>query len=177
MKGIEAFLSERAIFMHREYVNKLKLRCSIIEKSYSCLSGKTLSEIRKTKADKSAREELIRLKSEVILHELYFSSFGEKFEFSKTINERFGSVASFLYNIQKIALDTPCGFLLIYECREEFLIYAGRDYSDILTFYKPILSIDLCEHAYLTDYGFSKDKYLERALAYLKLSVFDKNNR
>ena len=177
MKGVDAFLSERAIFMHKEHVNKLKLKSSIIEKSYSNLSGKTLSEIRRAKIDKGAREELVHLKSEVISHELYFSSFGEKFEFSKTVNERFGSVSSFLYNLQKIAMDTPSGFLIIYECREEFLIYAGKDYSDVIAYYNPLLSIDLCEHAYFTDYGFSKEKYLESALSYLKLSVFDKNNR
>ena len=34
---------------------------------------------------------------------------------------------------------------------------------------EPIFAIDLCEHAYMLDYGFSRDEYLRRALGYLDL--------
>ena len=176
MEGILSFISDEAYTAHLDYVNTMKLKYSILEKSYPIVKGRSLLEIGKQRLPKDVKCEMINLRCEILCHELYFSSFGEKFEFSKTINERFGSVPSFLYNLQKIAMNTPFGFLIIYECREEFLIYAGSDYSDILLRYNPILSLDLCEHAYFSDYGFSKDKYVKEALSYLKVSVFDKNN-
>ena len=176
MKGLEAFLSEGAILAHKEHLNNLKLRYSILEKSFPGIFNRELRDIEKMRLEREVKREITDLKSEILCHELYFSSYANRFGNSKIITERFGSSASFLYNLKCIAMSGGEGFLVIYEKREELLIYCGAQYSEIFIRCKPLLSLDLCEHAYFTDYGFLKEKYVEAALSYLDLSVIDKNN-
>jgi superoxide dismutase len=38
---------------------------------------------------------------------------------------------------------------------------------------KPILALDLCEHAYFGDYAFCKERYIKEALRYINTDVFN----
>lgn len=174
MEGILSFISDEAYTAHLDYVNTSKLKYSILEKSYPIVKGRSLLEIGKQRLPKDVKCEMINLRCEILCHELYFSSFGRQYQNCNLVGKRFGSVASFLYNLSSIARSVKQGFLIIYERGEEFLIYCGDDYSEIFLRHKPLLCIDLYEHAYFKDYGFNKEKYVTEALSYLNLGLLDK---
>lgn len=170
MYGLESFLSEESIGLHREYCRVLKLKYSILEKSFPCIALEDAKSISKMKIDRAAKNEILKLKAEILCHELYFSSFGEKHQDSEIIRRQYGSTASFLNTLSDIAMSVPYGFLIINENREEFGIYCGNDYMNAIINTKPCLAIDLCEHAYFGDYAFDKQKYILNALSALNLN-------
>ncbi|MBQ4071349.1 MAG: hypothetical protein IJD51_02920 [Clostridia bacterium] len=169
------FLSERNIRQHREYVRELEHRYSIFVKSYPVLEGKDAVGIRLSRIARGEREEALRLYCELAAHRLFFSSFCDRCVRCAAIAERYGSEASFLHELLRYSLERE-GFLLIYvDRRGEVRYSAGREYCDIFLRQSPSLAVDLCEHAYLPDYGFDKYTYLKRALSFLDLSKITKD--
>lgn len=165
------FISDACKALHEDYLRTMKLRLSIFEKSYSKVAGKSLSEIERMRIPSGEREELIRLKAEILAHELYFSSFGASNERCERVCEHYGSEAAFLYRLFTECACVDGGFLLLYaDSRGKPSFYAGRDYIGLLYRDTPMLAVDLCEHAYFCDYGFNRDSYVKAALSELKLS-------
>lgn len=171
MNGINAVISEEALKMHGEYLRELRLKYSVLEKSYPELSGKSLFDI--SKARVRGREEAILLKSEIMLHELYFSSFGEGCRPSGVVRRCYGSEANFLYEMFLCAKECKDGFAVIY-LRNGKLLFTAGECDLLLKIANPILAVDLCEHAYFLDYGFDKNSYLRKLLPYLNISKADK---
>ena len=102
--GINAVISESALALHTEYLKTLRLKYSVLEKSYPILSGRSAAQIAKiSKICIKDREEAMLLQCEIKLHELYFSSFGEGYRLSRCIKETYGSEASFLYELFSLA--------------------------------------------------------------------------
>ena len=62
-------------------------------------------------------------------------------------------------------------FLAARSARSPFLyLYKGRDGKPLISTEFTVRAshaIDLCEHAYLLDYGLAKDEYIKRAIAHL----------
>ena len=171
MQGILNFVSETAFAEHSAYLNNLKLRYSILEKSEAALSGLELSEIeshREIKGD--IRREATSLLSEIKAHELYFSSFSERGCKCPALRGQYSSESAFVYELFKNALNYPYGFCCVSKSRGGIRFDCTEEPSQIFTKRKPLLCIDIFEHAYFRDYGFRREEYLKNALSYLNLS-------
>ena len=165
------FVSERALSLHKEYVEAERLRLSVIEKTYPELSGRSARDILRTKcADK---REAARLKLNISCHELYFSSFGGQYAASEAIRRSYGSEATFLYKLGKFAEECGERFAFIYADGKAVRVRGGDEWS-LLRIDEGPLVIDLFEHAYFLDYGFDKKAYIKNLLPYLDLSLLDK---
>ena len=170
--GIEGLISDVSLDMHNEYVRNLKLKLSVLEKSYPEIISRDFCDI--TKSRFKYKDEAVFLKSEIKMHELYFSSFGEGYQRSNKIREEFGSEARFLYDLLCGARDEKCDYILISLTRRERVKVDFGSSSILLTADAPMLCIDICEHAYFRDFGFERDAYLKCFLPHLNLSLIDK---
>ena len=108
--------------------------------------------------------------SEIRLHELFFSSFGGGANVSRLCfgGERI-SAAGLLYAVKRAALKLDTGFVSLALHRGEVSLLADRECFAHFREREPLLAIDVCEHAYYGDSGFSKESYLERILPSLSL--------
>ncbi len=164
------FLSDGAIIRHKEHLNGLRLRLSVLEKSIRGTAGPGIGEIPRMRIPDSDKRELCRLKREIIAHEVYFSSFGRKNPRARESSEFFGREAELLYRLYREALSADGGFLLLLTDKRGGLRHiSGRE--ALLEIYDepPRLAVDLCEHAYFSDYGFEYGDYLKSALVHLDL--------
>ena len=143
-KALNTFLSEENIRRHQEYLNTLRLRLSILEKSDP-------SVIRVCSQMKREESNLIK---EIKSHELFFDSF--------TQEQRAGHDRE-RYEIYCRAMEREWGFLYIYHDRG---IKTGFD----MPRGEKCLCIDLFEHCYFLDYGFKKDKFLKNCISHLDLA-------
>ena len=165
------FLSEDSIRRHGEYVQSLRLRYSILSKSVKGLESGNIREIMRQRMDVDAKRDALVLLGEIRAHELYFDSFGSvRYPSSVAVTEQYGSCAAFLNSLFKLCMNTHIGFVCadcaggkidIFTESEDFVLFARH---------KPVLAVDMCEHAYFADYGFDKERYLYSALTYLALN-------
>lgn len=169
------FLNEENIELHRDYVGRLALRYSILEKSIFGISGKRIDEILRMPLSRSERGDILELLPEIELHRLYFQSFAKrKNTMSGRLRADFGNEAAFLNGLYRLAIGMKRGFVTVNIRGAKIECLAAEDYTECFTRGVPILAIDACEHAYFRDYGFDKHSYLVNALSYLDLSVIDK---
>ena len=164
------FLSERNYRMHQEYLGDLRCKFSIFEKTYCSLINKDLQGIAASDIPKNEKAAALDLRSEIVVHEVYFSSFDESGEVCENVKKKYGSEASFLYKLYEACLDQD-GFLVVYLNRyRQPDYYVGREYKNLVLKNKPLLALDLFEHSYFLDYGFDKKRYIQSALSSLSLS-------
>ena len=161
------FLSDRSISQHKEYVKTLTHRLTALEKSAPEVIGKSLSEIKKRHF--LNKNDIIRLRAEIECHNIFFSSFGNMYQSSQCVKNTYTTEASFLYELLEAASETEKAFMGIYMKRGVPQIALGNP-TELLNIETPILAVDLCEHAYFLDFGFSKREYLKNLLPYLNLS-------
>ena len=168
--AMEGFLSKENIKMHTCYLNELKLKCSILEKSCPDLIGKDLSEIKSLRISRDLKESALKIKFQIMAHEIYFSSFAENVGRCDFLKKYYSSKESFLYEL----------FVSAKYCETEFLfIYAEKNGRPVIAdggkrlVERPVLALDLCEHSYFSDYAFNKDEYIKRAVNSLDLSKLE----
>lgn len=169
---IMSFISENTYRQHKEYLNTLRLRYSILVKSEPQLFELGVSEIKKHRRIKSdVKEEAISMLSEIMAHELYFSSFGAVGTRSQAISAAYGSEGSFLYSTMRGALDFGEGFCFVIKSGDGIFVQNTKSPSEIYQNDRisPKLCVDLYEHAYFCDYGFKREEYLNAALSHLDL--------
>ena len=166
LTAMRMFLSEDNIQRHLDYLNTLKLRFSILEKSFPLLFQADFSAIYRLKIDKQIKNEAIDLLKNIRSHELFFDSFSETHKRNEKIKEQFISRDSLLYEIEKVAKDTEIGFVYIF-INKTGKIDISHSNDSAFVIFKPILAVDVSEHSYFLDYGYKKDKYLRGALSYL----------
>ena len=166
------FLSVDNVLKHKDFLKDLKLKYSVLEKSFPIIKGLSLNDICRVRLGNAEREEITSLRSNIILHELYFDSFCEEFYPSETVRNQFGSEANFLYEIEcEISKNASSEFLLVFFDRKKRLQFkADCDFSEILLSCTPVLALDLYEHSYFLDYGFDRKRYIKSALSYLNLN-------
>ena len=170
-----SFLIGDAAEAHREYLRTLKLKYSILEKSIDGIAGKTLSEIQLKRLSLKDREDVVKLYTDIRLHEIYFSSFSDKkFSASALAREKYGSESALLNLIYKKAMSLPFGFVSVRVERGSILVDAESENFEHFRYGEPELAIDLAEHAFFQDYGFNKERYLIEALEFLDLSRLEK---
>ena len=162
--GLRLFLSERAIGLHKEYIERCRLKLSILGKSGYKVE-QSYPELRRERLG-DARTEILTLSREIYLHEIYFDSFAEGSSARPIFKSRFGSLAGFLYRLEREAMASEGGFLLVSRLGEEIMISHSSGIGDRFRG-TPILALDLYEHAYFLDYGFEKQAYIRGALSRL----------
>ena len=166
------FLSEENIAMHKEYIRQKHLKYSIIESYLPTIRGLGVRDILSLRLDKRDRGDILALLPEIVLHNIYFSSFAEKRNSrSDILVDMYGSEAAYLNRLYRLAESATQGFLVIEDARNASVI---TDYKQAFFRTEPILSVDLCEHAYFPDYGFDRDMYIISCLSYLDLSKIQK---
>lgn len=174
MFGVNKFISEDAIELHKKYFEDLKLKYSILEKSVPEIKEMSLRDIKKSR-NLRYKDEILKTKIDIECHKLFFSSFGNEFQASDLVKETYGTEASFRYEIfAQINESVSGGFLIIGIFNGRVFRYDGLDLVEVFIKANPILAIDLCEHAYFLDYGFDRKNYLENAIKYLNLNKIDK---
>lgn len=161
------FLSEESISEHKEYHRGLRLRYSIYESSIIGLKEygpQSLNQRRYPERDK-----LINLYSDIILHDCFFSSFGEAHTPSRRVKEHYGSEGLFLAKVIEVATLCEYGFIGIRVERGRPIIEKAS--PTLASEY--ILAIDLWEHAYFRDWHFRRNEYVAKAVRYLNLGLLD----
>ncbi len=169
------FLSDDSILMHKEYVRISRLKYSIIEEDIPQIKGKSIKEINRLNLSSTDRECINKLLPEILLHELYFTSFSHvKYQTMGCISKKYRNTADILNSIYKSAIGTDHGFVALCCIKADLEIICGSNYMDFFTSGEPVISVDVCEHAYFSDYGFDKERYLINALPYLNMEKVDK---
>ena len=164
---ITEFLSEENIALHKEYVRQKRLKYSILQSSFPKLCDADVKELFGMRLSRRDRRDALALLPEIILHDVFFTSFcEEKYERSSLVASLYGSEAAYLNELYKLAKNSSVGFLIIGRGAR---FSAVTDYADALRYERPLLALDLCEHAYFLDYGFDRERYLVNALSQLDL--------
>ena len=158
-----AFVSDEALNRHLEHLTDLKLKYSVLEKSYPILLNADIQRVKYTRLDRAAKSEAIDLIVKIKSHECYFDSFCLNPKPYKPIKRYFSSEDAFVYEMFSAAKNSKEPFIYVYKDRYGTPFVTDRYYGN------PIFAVDLSEHAYFLDYGFSREEYLRRALGYLDL--------
>ena len=158
--------------IHKEYLRGLKNKYSIIQKSDPRISGKSVSELMRLGRgyDRGLVKDAVELLSEIKLHEVYFSSFGDAAgrrcpELGSKI-----SLPSLFYEISRCAMGMRYGFVSLAMAGGDITVNCSEKNEEHFIKGEPRLAIDLCEHAYFIEYGFDKERYLGGCLRHLDLS-------
>lgn len=168
--GILTFLSKENINLHTSYVESLRLKYSILQKSCDGLLDWDVTKLFKMRLPHDLKEEAIRLLSLIESHKLYFSSFCENTHVCREIRSYYSSEQAFMYEMLLAAKDSREDFLFV--CRDNHgkpIIASDKKYTDVIQKYTPCLAIDLCEHSYFLDYGFDREEYIRRAIEHIDL--------
>ena len=165
------FLTEENLKIHKEYLRQKKLKLSIFEKSIEGIKNKNIKEISRQKLNKQDKVEILELMSDIALHELFFSSFGEnKYPPSLSVKECFTTETAFLNSVYRAALGINYGFVTVFlRCGRVVIETTEAELYRSFLYSSPVLAIDVSEHSYFLDYGFDKERYLYSALPYLSL--------
>jgi Fe-Mn family superoxide dismutase len=104
----------------------------------------------------------------VILHETYFGNLGGKGtepgkKTKAFLEERFGSFENFKEIITNCGMAVRGWVILAYENLSKSLRVIGADAHDVGAIWdaKPILAMDVYEHAYFLDFGTKRADYIE----------------
>ncbi len=162
------FLSDGSTALHREFLRQLKLKYSILEKSIKGLKNRNINDIARQKLNRKDKEDALTLLGEIKAHEIFFASFGKNtYVPCPCVRQRFGSEAALMNELYKCARDLRCGYAAVCLSRREINVVGAEEGRTLYDFGEPVLVVDVCEHAYFTDYGFDKEAYLYRAIPYL----------
>ena len=169
------FLSEGSLALHMEYVRRLRLKYSILEKSVKEIKSKNLYDILRQKIKITDKTDALNLISEIVLHDVFFSSFrDEECMASQEARRHFGSESALLYSLYRQGMKLRFGFVCVY-CREDKIwTRSSENMIDLVVPTEPTLAVDVCEHSYFCDFGFDKERYLLSALSHLDLSRLEK---
>ncbi len=175
--ALRTFLTNENIQMHKEHLKNLRLKYSILEKSIPALKDAIPYDIAHLRIKRCDREEALRLKCDIISHEIYFDSFTDKHVSSSVVCEHYGSENAFIYEAYKAARGKTSGFMYItLASGNRPMIYFTDEFDIFALKYTPVLAVDLYEHAAFYDYGFEHDKYIENAVSHLNLSKLSKTD-
>ena len=197
------FVSEEEYQRHIEYQRKEALMLSVEEKKYPEYSSRSIYELLKLSRQRREASTLCALRASIKLHDIYFSSFKElKYARSDAVRVYFGSESALLSTLYKLGMENKYGFVGIalgrggtpflfsvgyisgsrdargfFNHRDRGITraYRSADYAELFGYGDPILSIDLCEHAYFDGYSFDKERYLTASLAHLRIEAVDEN--
>jgi Fe-Mn family superoxide dismutase len=171
-------LSEKQLASHHDvlyagYVKKLNEINDKLANLEHRAGNATYTDYRELKIEKSFAE------NGVILHELYFENLGGKGELSKTmiakLEESFGSYQDFEIELIEAGLSAR-GWVILGKKPDgqlEFYLCDAHNMNAVWGV-KPILVLDVYEHAYFVDYATNRKSYLESFLKLINWDVVEK---
>ena len=164
--GTLQFISDKMLQQHFElykgYIKALN-EINTTQKSIADLYGNpSFSSYRSIASSKSFPYNAI------IFHEKYFENINPKKTtpselLQKQINENFGSIEKYLDDLKLAAQSARCGWVITgHSPRDGSINNYICDLHDIhsTTYIKPLLVLDVWEHAYTLDYGIKKIDYI-----------------
>ncbi len=165
------FLSEQAIFAHKEYVRTLRMKYSILEDSIPDIKNADIDKIRALRINNRDKEEALSLLGEIKCHDMYFTSFDADMGLNSPLARRqYGSEDALAMCILYEAMKKDVKFVSTGIKQGRISIHASKDYHTHFDIHTPKLMIDVEEHAYFWDFGFDKERYVKSALLYLNLA-------
>lgn len=164
------FVSELSFGEHFAYRRRLAARLSLLKKSFPARESLDTREIL-TAHLRGAERQMLPLAREILLHDVYFSSFSEGREKASPALRRYASDAAFRYELLQTARQARDGFLCIFSDRRGDVRSEIASPPDFAFSVCPCLAVDLAEHAYFYDFGFDREKYLVEAISRLNLSL------
>lgn len=178
MKGISKKTVEEHLKLYQGYVNKYN---EIQEKLFHLgddeygKANQVFSQIRELKT------ELSFAWGGVINHEIYFSHLGgkggePKGKLLEQIIKDFGSFENFKKDLKATGMAARGWVFTGWNKREERLLsYLSDSQNTYLVWgVRPILALDVYEHAYFIDYGSKRTDYIEAFLANLDWQTIEK---
>src|SRR4051812_41330010 len=166
-------MSEKLLVSHHEnnYTGAVKRLNAISEQ----LAGLDFNSAPVFVVNGLKREELIAANS-MILHELFFDGLGGEGEpggpLAEAMTRDFGSVARWRQEFVATgkALGGGSGWVLLtYSPRDKRLVNQwASDHTTTLANGRPILALDMYEHAYHMDYGAAAAKYVDAFMQVIK---------
>ena len=177
---LPGFLTTGQLTLHhgKHYAGALKALKGIEERAYSA-AGTT---------DPAARRELGRTQSEkansVILHELYFAGMAAKppepgEDLRAALSARFGSMDRWRADLEACALAANGWAMLAAHPLNGRLYHVVSDAHDVgpLWFARPLLIVDVYEHAYYVDYQNDRAAYVRKWFDHLDWSEAERRRR
>lgn len=163
------FFSEIAAREHIAYRRLLSAKLSLLQKSFPGRGNLTAREIALA-GFRGAERETVALAREIVLHDVFFSSFSAKQGKVPAALHRYSSDAAFRYDLFLTAKGARDGFLCVFCNRRGDACFEIASPPDFRLTVLPRLAVDLAEHAYFYDFGFDQERYLSVALSCLDLS-------
>ena len=173
-KDLEPYIDTETVCIHytkhlQGYVDKLN---KIIEGYEKFTEGKTLEEIlyNVEKIPKEIRKDIINQGGGVANHNLYFSILSPKprkypsGNLLTDINKKYGNIENLKEEISKRAINqfgSGYSWLVINEDNELDVISTSNQDSPLIFKMKPILTIDVWEHAYYLKYKNLRANYVK----------------
>ena len=115
------------------------------------------------------------------LHELYFENLTGNNNIiygniEKIINSTFGSYNNFMEKFKCIALSMRGWVTFSYDLyHDDYFIYGQDSHDDgVVLCAKPIIVLDVYEHAYMIDYGINRSKYIDVFFENLDYGIVNK---
>jgi Fe-Mn family superoxide dismutase len=141
---------------------------------YVSNTNKTLEEIEKANKGSVERAELVRRFgwewNGMRLHELYFgnmtkhaSELDKESHLAKLIENTFGSISEWAEDFQSIGAMRGIGWVILaYDVESETLFNTWINEHDLghLAGCRPVLVMDVFEHAFMIDYGLARADYI-----------------
>lgn len=179
-------LSDQTIFVHHDrhyqnYVNKLNTLLKEIGSDEK--SAKTIVlEIDKFSLD--SRDDILYNASAVINHELYFNSMDKTGnhepmgDIKKAIDKKYGSFdqfkKEFILKANKL-VGSGYTFLVLDENNDLQIMNLSNQDSPYSYGYRPIMALDLWEHAYYLDYLNKRDEYINNFFDVVSFNNINEN--
>ena len=175
-ESLEGFSSEALKLHHQLYEGYIKKINEVEEKLKSAdraTAHHNYSELRGLLLDRAHNL------NGVVLHELYFSNLTDAVtapdeDFKSVIERDFGSWDNYINDFKAAGMSSRAGWAMtVYNYRDGKVHNFAIDQHDmhVPVFVKPLLIMDLWEHAYTTDYGIDKKSYIEAFMKNVNWSV------
>ncbi len=172
--GADSFLSEENINEHKHYLEKMKIKYSVYETCNKAIANVDIKGLNRMRLGED-KKDVVNLKSKILCHELFFTSFAaEPYSSSHIIRKKYRTESSFLYDIYTRGCNLDIGYIILYVVKGNIGVFFGNEICELFLKTTPVLCVDMYEHSYFSDYGFEKEKYLEKALARWDLTKVDK---
>ncbi len=176
LNGLSENLLKQHNTLYLRYVKKINEINTKLESANKKEANAAYSEYRSLKIDRAFSN------NGVVLHELYFENLNSKptapsKEFLSKINKDFGSFDNYVSDLESSMKSTRNGWVVsVYNCLSkniETYIFESHDLH-IPVNSKPLLVIDVWEHAYQIDYGIDKDSYIKAIFKNINWEVVSK---
>ena len=179
ISGMSGFLSEGELERHLDYLEAERLRHSVEVKSAEWLRELDYFDLRAMRSHRRTRREVAPRLLNILMHEVYFSSFVTEVRPSECVRRHYGSEDAFLYGGVELSEQVGQGFIYVYMSGRGVPMWAALCGLGDGLLGVPLLAVDLYEHAYFGCYGFDRRAYLRAALAHFdlgRLSVLKNNS-